>query len=235
MRSALYQVIDDDESVPIRALDDFKAAARATALIDALLPAPACLVAEEILVTNNHVFVGLDNTRPARRTDAAGGSVRFNFHRAPDGRLTPTVEYRLAPELFFSASQVLDYAFCGVESSPGKRWGYCRIDRAHADIHRGDDVFIIGHPDGGPKRISLAENTVEEVAPPWIRYTADTIPGSSGSPVFDRNAAFVAIHHGADSRRAPDGQDLLYNEGVLMRAILRWLPTSIRRGVTPRE
>jgi V8-like Glu-specific endopeptidase len=69
----------------------------------------------------------------------------------------------------------------------------------------GDDVFVIQHPRGGPKQIVMANNEVDFVDDTIVHYSTDTLPGSSGSPVFDWQWRLVALHHegGSSPSRTP--------------------------------
>lgn len=61
-----------------------------------------------------------------------------------------------------------------------------------ATVAEGDVIHIIQHPGGGEKHMSMQK--VIKVREPRICYLADTLPGSSGSPVF-RNWKLVALHN----------------------------------------
>jgi endonuclease G, mitochondrial len=89
----------------------------------------------------------------------------------------------------------------------------------HADPIPTEHVVIIQHANGGPKQIALSANAVLQVKPPWLHYSTDTLPGSSGSPVFNDLWQVIAVHHaeGPELKR-PDGY-CYSNEGVLASAI----------------
>jgi len=55
-------------------------------------------------------------------------------------------------------------------------------------------VNIIQHPEGGYKQIVLGNNRVLELVEHFFLYEADTLPGSSGLPVFNRQWEIVALH-----------------------------------------
>ncbi len=135
-----------------------------------------------------------------------------------NGRPLKTAIVGLDPGVLLAASAELDYVLCGTEGTPGERWGTIRLENEQ-ELEDGDDVFIIGHPNGGPKCIALAENTVIELHPPRFRYTADTELGSSGSPILDRHARLIGIHRAAGHYPPPD-EEKLFNEGLLSSAIL---------------
>ncbi|PUB81666.1 MAG: hypothetical protein DBP02_17790 [gamma proteobacterium symbiont of Ctena orbiculata] len=59
----------------------------------------------------------------------------------------------------------------------------------------GDRVVVVGYPFGGEVQFSLNDSQVTEVSASSLRYTNPTSPGSSGSPVFDRNWVLVGMHY----------------------------------------
>ena len=94
---------------------------------------------------------------------------------------------------------------------------------------------IVQHPAGEVKQIAIRRN--DFVGPlegdaNRFTYLTDTLPGSSGSPVFNDEWEVVGLHRG--SRKLPEqvylqGEAIRYNNvGVLMRAILQDLPAALR-------
>jgi len=80
-------------------------------------------------------------------------------------------------------------------------------------------VNIVQHPQGRRKEVSLHDNKVGYVYDKVIRYSADTEPGSSGSPVFNNQWELVALHHAGWA--TDDGG--AENEGVRLAAIVEHL------------
>lgn len=73
----------------------------------------------------------------------------------------------------------------------------------------GEDVFIIGHPDGKPLRVSFGKILAKDITisgRPSVEYSAQTWWGSSGSPVFDKQGNVVALHWGWDSQGLSNGR-----------------------------
>src|SRR5438445_9734221 len=74
--------------------------------------------------------------------------------------------------------------------------------------------------------------------PPKLHYRAPTAPGSSGSPVFNKDWQLVALHHSSVKRMpAPSGTGTVEaNEGISIGAIKHALghafatPAKRRRG-----
>lgn len=80
-------------------------------------------------------------------------------------------------------------------------------------------VFIIQHPDGGPKMIGLSHNLVRYVDDNVLQYWTDTKAGSSGSPVFNQRWEIVGLHH--RWVEAPEGEGVSYrNQGRRIERVL---------------
>jgi endonuclease G len=88
--------------------------------------------------------------------------------------------------------------------------------------------YIIGHPKGRPKEVSLQKNVIVEVIDKkYIHYTADTEKGSSGSPVFNDKWQLIALHHSGGKRKydiRTDERIWHTNEGILIELITKKLP-----------
>lgn len=84
-------------------------------------------------------------------------------------------------------------------------------DMASPKLHR---AYLIGHPDGGEKKISLHETHLVAVKGVWAEYTSPSAAGSSGSPVFDDQWRVFAMHcHGGRSAQQS-------NRGILLDAVI---------------
>ena len=80
---------------------------------------------------------------------------------------------------------------------------------------------IIQHPGGGPKQIALYHNVVVFTDTLRVQYLTDTMPGSSGSPVFDSGWQLVAIHHAGGWLKQPGKSDTRFcNEGIAVNALV---------------
>ena len=81
-------------------------------------------------------------------------------------------------------------------------------------------MVIVQHSNGGLKQIALTANQVISLWEHRLHYTTDTMPGSSGSPVFNDSWQVIAIHHaGGDLQTNAKGDKRFINEGILMSAI----------------
>lgn len=61
-------------------------------------------------------------------------------------------------------------------------------------------VYVIGHPQGGDLCVSLHNSELIALNDRFLQYRTPTDPGSSGSPVFDRDWNLVGLHHKGDEK-----------------------------------
>jgi endonuclease G len=85
------------------------------------------------------------------------------------------------------------------------------------DVRQSQGLFILQHPGG--KTLKMANGGVKQSSGAWVEYEVDTLPGSSGSPVFNNRWELVALHS-----RAGIGQ---FNKGVAVAAIVDDLPDGV--------
>jgi endonuclease G len=151
------------------------------------------LIAPRILITNHHVFASAD--------DCDGCAIQFGYQKER-GVLQPGSVFRLDPGYFFHADEQLDFAVVGVTersitSSALTEYRALPLDPMTGKILVGHPISIIQHPEGGPKKYGVRDNELL-LAPVdgalFIQYTTDTLPGSSGSPAFNKDWEVVAVH-----------------------------------------
>lgn len=183
------------------------------------------LVAPHLLMTNNHVIPspGAANAAVAE----FNYQLPFGVHTQSSG----TVRYSLAPHTFFKSDDVarLDYTVVAIDTKGDFQgtaaWG-CVALNPNADPLPHEHVIIIQHPNGQPKQIALTANAVLQVCAPYLHYSTDTMPGSSGSPVFNDLWQVIALHHAAGPAvHTPDKGYQYSNEGVLVSSIKRAMGT----------
>lgn len=172
------------------------------------------LVGRGLLMTNNHVIPDA--------TVAARAQAEFDYQQAASGEFLPAVRYPLDPSRFHT-SKALDYTLVGVVENPSLQplstWGTLRLNPS-ADPIPSEHVVIVQHPNGSYKQIVLTNNWIVSTQGPRLHYTTDTMPGSSGAPVFNDSWHVIAIHHGGGTL-VPDPRlgHRYVNEGILMSAI----------------
>jgi V8-like Glu-specific endopeptidase len=225
--SALERIIGPDERLDLpAAIQRIMLAARAVAHLSTRVGASTgFMIGRDRLMTNNHVFVG-DEERVATAADAEA-VVTFNYEQDINGKFAQTKQYSTAPREYFVADLDLDCAVVAVTGAPGDEFGAIPIPDTTVTIEVGEDVFIIQHPNGGPKQIAMAGNEVAYVDDRIVQYTTDTLPGSSGAPVFDWQWRLVALHHkGGDLVEPATGAMYFRNEGIRLTPIISALGLS---------
>lgn len=179
------------------------------------------LVDRNLLITNNHVLPSKSEAKNAR--------AQFNYQLAPSGLAMPVEEFKFAPEGVggaFVTSVVDDWTVVRLQGNPNDRWG--AIGLARAVPQEGERVNIIQHPMGGPKQLALYHNVVVFVGHDRLQYLTDTLPGSSGSPVFNSDWQVVALHHSGGNLREPGTKRVYYrNEGIHINAVIDGLPADM--------
>jgi V8-like Glu-specific endopeptidase len=175
------------------------------------------LIAGGRVLTNHHVIPNAEV--------ASDAYIEFNVEVGLDGNATVPTRFRLDPASV-RTDPSLDFCVASVIDETGgpslAEWGHLTVLPSAPKV--GTHVTIIQHPAGGPKQIAVTANQVVSVYDHRLQYSTDTMPGSSGSPVFDDDWNVVAIHHsGGNLVSGPSGATLYANEGILMSYILPWL------------
>jgi V8-like Glu-specific endopeptidase len=197
------------------------------------------LISPRLLMTNNHV---LEEERVA-----ALCRVEFDYVRRFDGDIGTTQTFSLLPGEFFLTSLSrdglnLDYTLVAVEpvnqrgEDLARRGSISLAAGTSGDLTVMEMANIIQHPGGDPQQVALRDNKVVDSLEHFIRYEADTLPGSSGSPVFNDQWQLAALHHsGVPDEVRPgvyrlrDGGEwdtrrpLRYAEQLRMSAKVNWL------------
>jgi len=176
---------------------------------DIIPVASGFLVAPKLVLTNNHV-IGED--WQARRYFA-----EFDFEKDDKGKVKPTHKFKFAPEVFFVTDEDLDYTLIALEpvatNNPDKSlsdFKFAPLSPVKGRLLKGEAISIIQHPPGKPKKIAMRASQIFDLEQdPFLLYTTDTEPGSSGSLVCNDDWHVIALH----SRGVPDmnenGQILL--------------------------
>ncbi|KAA9346335.1 trypsin-like peptidase domain-containing protein [Larkinella humicola] len=170
------------------------------------------LIDEGILMTNHHV---IPTASIAEQT-----KVEFNYQLNASNELLTTYRYRLDPAYFYT-NPALDYTIVRIKADASKppleQWGKLHLN-PDADPVPGEHVSITQHPNGGLKQIVLTSSVTINTDSYKLRYTSDTMAGSSGSPVFNDLWHVIAIHH-ASTPIQDDSEYNSLNEGILMSFI----------------
>ncbi len=153
------------------------------------------MVSPRLLLTNNHV---LD-----RASTAQSSTVQFDFWEDPTGVAGAIDEYRLQPNTFFETNVHLDFALVAVEpvNASGRKVssrGWSPFIEESGKSVVGEPIVIIQHPGGEPQQVVLPDKVkskITNVVDDYLHYDADTMPGSSGSGVFNVDWELAALHH----------------------------------------
>jgi V8-like Glu-specific endopeptidase len=172
------------------------------------------LLKDNLFVTNHHVIPD--------RGRAAAAELLFNYQKSAAGLdLTPS-SFRLDPDKGFATSDEHDWTLVRVSGDANAEWG--AIEIKEVDVSETERVNIIQHPSGGPKQIAIYHNVVAYAGQNRIQYLTDTLPGSSGSPVFDSEWQVVALHRSGGWILEPGTKNLVFrNEGVNINRVLEGL------------
>ncbi len=167
------------------------------------------IVARDLLMTNYHVI--------ATPEEAEGTEVSFNYQLDRNGVLCEPVSARTLPGGLFFTNVHLDFTVVQLDTPPD--FGVLTL-RA-VKVRKDDRVAIIQHPGGHLKQISMQNNFVAYADSHVVQYTTNTLPGSSGSPVFNDDFEVVALHHSGGLLLEPGtGRRYLRNAGTTMIAML---------------
>lgn len=164
------------------------------------------MVTPRLLLTNHHVYDTVDS--------AEGTFAQFGYELV-NGELQDGTLYRVRPDIFFHSNVGLDYALVAVdtESTQGAPRGneYTRIIPAEGKILVGQNVHMIGYPNGRPKTYVFKHDPLVLVEDTLLRYLTDSDEGGSGSPAYNASWELIALHHRAVPKME-NGRILLKND-----------------------
>jgi hypothetical protein len=167
------------------------------------------LIAPNLVLTNYHVVMSVPDEEEA---EAKARKLRFRFgffeeeNRKLPGQLAlPST----SQPVIIASSGILDYDFAllHLKEPVGDKLSYLSIEAR--ELVPGEDVFILQHPAGW--EMQFMGGTVVGVEARRVKYTVNTLSGTSGSPVFDSQWRLVALHSGSGHEA---------NQGIPMLAIL---------------
>lgn len=169
------------------------------------------VISRNRIVTNHHVLPNVLSVQ--------GALAQFNYQKTADGLDASFEEFAFVAD-GFRTSKADDWSAVKFTGDASK-WGELAFEpRA---IAAGDLVNIIQHPGGGQKQLSFAANVVAFVGEGRVQYLTDTLPGSSGSPVFDADWNLVALHHSGGWLTEPGAatKGTYYrNEGIAIATVI---------------
>ncbi|MBV7332660.1 trypsin-like peptidase domain-containing protein [Chloroflexi bacterium TSY] len=167
------------------------------------------LVAPDLLMTNNHVVA----------TASSAGKTLYNFNYQLDvnGQEQEVTTIGGLAEGLFHTNAELDYTVLQLANLQPTTTLTLQAVQAPRDSR----VSIIQHPGGHLKQISMQNNFVAYADRQVVQYTTSTLPGSSGSPVFNDDFSVIAIHHSGGLLSEPGtNRSVLRNAGSSRIAVL---------------
>jgi hypothetical protein len=148
------------------------------------------LIADDLVMTNFHVAAELD----ARQASPRACVARFGYRLSADGKEEDGEAVGFSKDWLVESSPVEALDFAVVRLSGGTARPRVPPPRPYA-YREGDIYFILQHPLGVEMKLSAGVFERFDPAANRVSYTANTEPGSSGSPVFDIGWVPVALHH----------------------------------------
>lgn len=169
------------------------------------------MISNNLLITNNHVIESKDEANQTQFT--------FNYQLNIDGGECPVTIKNALPDKYFYTDAELDYTVVALKDINN----LCEPLKLKSKRLRLDErVSIIQHPGGHLKKISMQNNFIEYADDIVVQYTTSTLPGSSGSPVFDNNFNVVAVHHSGGLLTEPGtSHKYLRNEGTSIISLMK--------------
>lgn len=208
----LERILDTNELTGIEFLERGLVAARAVARVQirdsrqrVIGHGTGTMVSPRLFMTNNHV---LSDTR-----SGSFSTIQFDYLTGVNGD-RDAISFRLLPNEFFITNVGLDFSVIAVEpvnlegiSVDSRGWSPLIPVSGKATV--GERVNIIQHPGGERMQVAVRDNKVINVVDSYLHYRADTLPGSSGSPVFSEQWEMAALHHAGKPKRDLMGRILL--------------------------
>ncbi|HEY4036772.1 MAG TPA: trypsin-like peptidase domain-containing protein [Ktedonobacteraceae bacterium] len=172
------------------------------------------LVKQNCILTNHHVLPTKDIAKHA--------IIQFNYQKSADGLDYEPTNFQLDPDAGFQTSSINDWTLVCVKGEANSQWG--AIELRPVEIKVNGYANIIQHPAGEAKKLACYHNVIAYVDDTRIQYLTDTLPGSSGSAVFDSQWNIIALHHAGGQLREPTTQRVVYrNEGININCIIQEL------------
>ena len=173
------------------------------------------LIGGGLLMTNNHVF--------PTAAHAKDSIASFHYENNADNMMREPVHFTVTPDVFLTSAE-LDYSIVSLaptsaNGTPLANFGFIKMLPESGKALKQEYVNIIQHPGGNLKHVAIRNNQVIGRKNQYLYYSADTMPGSSGSFVGNEEWQLVAIHH----MGIPDPDNpgaFIANRGIRVSAIL---------------
>ena len=190
------------------------------------------LVGENIMMTNYH---NIHNVAKALRSEFI-----LDYEENDLGERRTRQPFKLDPERFFFSDEDHDLALVAVK--PKNRngrllseFGSHRLFQEEGKIIIGQPVNIIQHPKGERKKVTMHNSVLVEISNDvaddrYCYYSADTLKGSSGSPVYNKHWEVIGLHrkgvpkiNSAGQIELKDGSFISKSELAANESEIKWL------------
>ncbi len=175
-----------------------------------------------VLLTNSHVIS--DDAEVRQRYGSLHSREAFVIFEA-----LGTKNYKVEEILWSSPPHELDATIVRLEEQVNETDFY-PLAAVLPVANKEARVYIIGHPGGGDLTYSIQDNLLLDYQHPpgYMHYRTPTKPGSSGSPVFNRDWDLIGLHHKGGTlpklNQKPGTYDA--NEGIWIRSIIEAIAKS---------
>lgn len=171
------------------------------------------LVGNNYIITNNHVI-------PSKEI-AEKSKIEFNYEKTVQGgdKIRDTFTFDVSQAQHFATSVDHDWTIVKIKGDANTKWGQLAL--RSTTVKKDERVSIIQHPGGQFKQIGIHNNLVTYADHEQVMYLTDTLPGSSGSPVFNKNWDIVALHNQGGHLREPSTNRVVWrNAGISINKVI---------------
>ncbi|MGE3873863.1 MAG: trypsin-like peptidase domain-containing protein [Parvibaculaceae bacterium] len=212
------------------------------------------LVGPDLVLTNFHVMEPVLSGKAL----ASDVKCRFDYRQLPDGKTVRAgTPFALSPNQWAidkssysekdktadggdPEADKLDYCLIrlaepagegkagGSQDPNAQDRGWISISKSRNSGTSKDHIFIFQHPEGSPMKMAVGEHLGFNAAGNRMRYDADTLGGSSGSPVFNADLEVIGLHHRGDPKADAIAMTAMNNQGIPLSRIVSLLE---QRGV----
>lgn len=195
-------------------LEDAMKKSNAAATVYLSLPAKSSrctgfLISDNMVMTNNHCV--------GSSSDARGAAATFGYTKSGSGEKFQCDEY-------VASNRALDFGIIKCKGNPGAKYPKTVLADFPPVIQ--DQIYIThqncdytSNPGCRPTQ-KYSEGELLGASQSNVRHNADTLPGSSGSPIFDAESHKVIAIHNAGQNYANGGG---MNYGVPMSTIVEFI------------
>lgn len=188
--------------VNIESIEDEQIREQSKAIGRLIMPAKkntACtafLVTDDVIMTNEHCISSPE--------DAVGAKVYFNY--LEDGE-----HQTFLCDKFISNNEKLDYALLKCQGSPGSIFGTVKLSQSESNL--GKPIYVVHqncdyYQTKGCKRSKkVSFGDVIGFNSHRVHHNADTLPGSSGSPIFSLDThEVIGLHNNGSGHEETNGR-----------------------------